>query len=384
MKTPIGILTAADEQFLHQTTEMFVNVATSDPAWTERAYGCAITKRGTVALHWGLGKYTNRNVMDGFVGVSVGRAQRQIRFNRRLAPMPLATEVGPFNLEILEPLKTSRITLAATEHQPISCDIVQHAILPPWTEERSYVERAFRRVQDEVRYILPTTTTGWIAWEGERFELSADDNFGFRDHSWGIKQNTGPAAPGVDRAKMPAGVQYRMLWCPAVLERPDQSLYRVHLFTWEALSPRGGQGVNESQILDGPNGAEHARKTLVDLRFDPVTREPLGGSVVLEMEDGTRRPFHIEVAAEPRVCLGLGLYHGYKGHYHGEDRGPLHVEGEHILNSADPRTSHEVHQLRDILVRITDPVGGGTGWGIINTEIAGAWPDLGLDDSPWR
>lgn len=385
MKAPIGILTAADEQFLHQTTEMFVNVATSDPAWTERAYGCAIAKNGAVALHWGLGKYTNRNVMDGFVGMSVGRAQRQVRFSRKLAGAPLNTAVGPFSFEIIEPLKTSRIRLEATAHQPISCDIVQHAILPPWTEDRSYVERAFRRVQDEVRYIMPTTANGWIEYEGERFELGEGDNFGFRDHSWGIKQNTGPAAPGVpDRGMMPSGVQYRMLWCPAVLQRPDQSLYRVHLFAWEAESARGGQRVNESRIFDGSAGEQHARKTLIELRFDPATREPLGGDVVLEMEDGSRRPFHIEVAAEPRVCLGLGLYHGYKGHYHGEDRGPLHVEGEHISDSSDPRISREVHQIRDILVRITDPVGGGRGWGIINTEIAGSWPDLGLDDCPWR
>lgn len=385
LKTPLGILTAADEQFLHQTTEMFVNVATSDPAWTERAYGCAITKDGSVALHWGLGKYTNRNVMDGFVGISVGREQRQIRFNRRLASAPLETAVGPFKFEILEPLKTSRITLAATEHQPISCDIVQKAILPPWVEDRSYVARAFRRVQDEVRYILPTTATGWIECDGQRIELKEGGDFGFRDHSWGIKQNTGPAAPGVaDRAKMPSGLKYRMLWCPAVLQRQDQSLYRVHLFTWETSSARGGQLVNESRIFDGADGEIHARKTLVDLKFDPINREPLGGVVVLELEDGSQRPFHIEVAAEPRVCLGLGLYHGYKGHYHGEDRGALFVEGEHIANTGQADTTREIHQIRDILVKITDPVGGGSGWGIINTEISGGWPELGLDDSPWR
>jgi hypothetical protein len=385
VKTPVGILTAADEQFLHQTTEMFVNVATSDPAWTERAYGCAVTKAGTVALHWGLGKYTNRNVMDGFVGVSVGREQRQIRFSRRLATDPLTTAVGPFRLEILEPLKTSRIVLEESEHQPISFDLVQTAIVPPWTEERSYVERAFRRAQDEMRYVLPTTTLGWIAYNGDRFELTEGDNFGFRDHSWGIKQNTGPAAPGVeDRAKMPAGLRYRMMWCPAVLERPDQSLYRVHLFAWEASSARSSNTVNESRIFDEGVHAKHAHKTIMKLQFDPATREPLGGEVVLVMEDGTQRPFMIEVVAESRVCLGLGLYHGYKGHYHGEDRGTLHVEGDHVVDTADPATSRSLHQIRDILVRITDRVAGGSGYGILNSEITGEWPALGLDDSPWR
>jgi hypothetical protein len=379
------MLTAADEQFVHQTTETFANVVTSDPSWTERAYGCAITKSGSIALHWGLGKYTNRNVMDGFVGISTGRAQRQIRFSRRLDPNPLDTVVGPFRYEVIEPLKTSRMILEPTEHQPIACDIVQHAIIGPWLEDRSYVQRAFRRVQDEMRYIMPTTTTGWIEYEGQRFDLSEGDNFGFRDHSWGVKQNTGPAAPEIgDRARMPPGLKFRMTWLPAVLERPDGGSYRVHLFGWEAESARGTQTVNESQIFDGPNGAVHARATINRMTFDPANREPLGGQLVLIMEDGSERPFHIEVAAEPRVGLGLGLYHGYRGHYHGEARGKLFVEGEHVLNTGDPETSREIHQLRDILVRVTDPVGGGTGWGIINTEIVGAWPELGLDDSPWR
>ena len=384
MKTPIGMLTAADEQFLHQSTETFANVVSSDPAWTERAYGCAIAKDGSIALHWGLGKYTNRDVMDGFVGISVGRAQRQVRFSRKLAPTPLDMAVGPFRYEVTEPLRQSRIILAPTEHQPIACDIVQRTVLTPWMEDRSYVQRGFRRAQDELRYIMATEATGWIEYEGRRFDLAGDDTFGFRDHSWGIKQNTGPAFEGEDRARMPDGLQFRMAWCPSVLQRADRSHYRVHLFAWEAISARGTRTVNESRIFDEAGGTIHPRRTILDLGFDPLNREPLGGEIVLELEDGSRRPFQVEIAAEPRTCLGLGLYHGYKGHYHGEARGALFVEGEHVADTGEPATSRAAHQLRDILVRITDPVGGGAGWGIINTEVAGPWPALGLDDSPWR
>lgn len=117
MKVPVGILTAADEQFVHQTTETFANVVTSDPAWTERAYGCALAKDGGFALHWGMGRYVNRNVMDGFAGIAVGRRQRDIRFNRRLGVSPVDMTVGPFRYEVVEPFKTARITLEANEHQ---------------------------------------------------------------------------------------------------------------------------------------------------------------------------------------------------------------------------------------------------------------------------
>ncbi|MEP6867200.1 MAG: hypothetical protein ABJA20_01670 [Novosphingobium sp.] len=385
MEVPVGPLSDADEMFCHQTQEMFANVGTSDPAWTERAYGCAIAKDDRFALHWGIGKYTNRNVMDGFAGISVGRRQRNVRFSRRLAPDTSSLSVGPFHYQVIEPLRTTRVVLEETSQQPISFDITQRVIARPWIEDRSTVVRGYRRVQDEVRYVLCAEASGWIAFEGDRFDIDGAEAFGFRDHSWGIKQNTGAASPEVpDRASMPPGTQYRMVWAPCVLQRADGSSYRVHLFSWEVRSARGSQIVNESKIFGDADDSIHAQQTIFDLHFDPYNREPIGGRIILVMADGSTRPFEIEIACQSRVCLGAGLYHGYEGHYHGEARGRLNVEGAMIDSTADPATCRSIHQLRDILVRIRDVATGADGWGILNTEIVGAWPDLGLADANWR
>ncbi len=384
MQTPLGQLVAQDEMFCHQTQETFATVATTDPSWTERAYGCVIAQNDAFALHWGLGKYTNRNVMDGFAGIGVQRVQRNVRFSRRLAPAVNALAVGPFRYEVIEPLKDTRSVLEASQHQPIAFDIVQEVIDVPWLEDRSYVWRGLRRVQDEVRYILCCRASGWVEFDGHRIELDPATTFGFRDHSWGIKQNTGePAHDAPERGRMPAGVKYRMVWVPCVLARPDGSVYRVHLFTWESHSRHGHHVVNESRIF-ATGGTLHSEETKVALDYDPANREVLGGTITLTMADGSRRLFGIEVSGQSRVCLGAGLYNTYKGHYHGEARGLLHVEGECIANTADPQICREVHQLRDVLVRVTDPAGGASGWGILNSEIVGAWPELGLGDEHWR
>jgi hypothetical protein len=387
LEKSVGQLTEADELFCHQTTETFANVATSDPAWTERAYGCVIAKDDGFALHWGLGKYVNRNVMDGFAGIAIGRTQRNVRFSRRLAPRPMDMAVGPFRLEVVEPLKATRAILEPTEHQPISFDITQRVIDRPWQEDRSVVTRGYRTVQEDMRYVLCTEATGWVEVEGRRIAIEAPGGFGFRDHSWGIKQNTGPASPETpDRGRMPVGLQYRLIWSPCVLTLPDGQPYRLHMFCWETHSARGSQIVNESKIFaPGPSGGvQHVRETRFDLRYDPATREPLGGHMLLVLRDGSERPIHIEIAGQSRVCLGMGLYNGYGGHYHGEARGALHVEGDMLPDTGDPAACEAVHQLRDILIRVSDPVTGGTGWGILNTEITGAWPDLGLQDANWR
>ena len=67
---PIAPLTPADEGFHHQIAETFSAVASSDPAWTEKVCAMALARDGSLQLGFGLGKYPNRNVMDGYAAVS--------------------------------------------------------------------------------------------------------------------------------------------------------------------------------------------------------------------------------------------------------------------------------------------------------------------------
>ena len=118
-----------------------------------------------------------------------------------------------------------------------------------------------------------------------------------------------------------------------------------------------------------------------ELRFDRANRRVLGGRLHFTMADGTARPIDVEAVGDTGFHLGLGLYFGLDGHHHGEWRGALHVEGEHVPDCTDPVVARRIHQIRDALVRVDDPVGGGRGWGNLQTALVGAWPDEGLDES---
>ena len=83
------------------------------------------------------------------------------------------------------------------------------------------------------------------------------------------------------------------------------------------------------------------------------------------------------------VQLGAGLYFGFDGHHHGEFRGELHVDGERIADCRTPEAARRLHQIRDTPIRITDPVGGGVGFGNCQPIVVGAWPDLGLPAEQW-
>ena len=48
------------------------------------------------------------------------------------------------------------------------------------------------------------------------------------------------------------------------------------------------------------------------------------------MADGSERPLKVTALGATGFHLGTGLYFGFDGHWHGEWRGDLHADGEHI------------------------------------------------------
>ena len=72
MTSSIAPLTAADEHFNHQIVNTHAAVVTADRAWTEKAWFTLMRKDAQLQIGFGLGKYANRNIIDGFAGIQRG------------------------------------------------------------------------------------------------------------------------------------------------------------------------------------------------------------------------------------------------------------------------------------------------------------------------
>jgi hypothetical protein len=165
-----------------------------------------------------------------------------------------------------------------------------------------------------------------------------------------------------------------------LLERPDGSRYAVH-HQHRQLRAFGYEEQRMEGTVEEPEGTVQRIAALrSELSFDAANRRVLGGTVVLIMEDGSQRPIAVRALGDTGVHLGLGLYMGLDGHHHGEWRGPLHVEGEYVADCTSPEVARRIHQIRDAVVAVDDPVGGGTGWANLQTTVVGGWPELGLDE----
>src|SRR5215471_5368001 len=148
MPNPIGPLVAADEGLTHQIADTFATVGTSDPAWTEKICAMAMARDGSVQVGFGLGKYANRNVMDGYAALSRGAEQVTVRASRRLAPEPDLTAVGPIRYEVLEPLRCVRFALDENDCQPLAFEWTFERAVPPVVEDRSFTRWGYRTSTD--------------------------------------------------------------------------------------------------------------------------------------------------------------------------------------------------------------------------------------------
>jgi hypothetical protein len=387
MANPVGPLGPADERFDHQIADTFATVAASDPSWTEKVCAMAARRDGGLQLGFGMGKYPNRNVLDGYAGLSRGPEQITVRGSRRLFPHFDQTAVGPIRYEVLEPMRRVRFTLEANDCQPLAFDWVYEAALPPATEERTHQRTplGYRVSADLVRYHQIGTASGWIEFEGERVEMDPDQWVSTRDHSWGVRYDVGTPPTDVDPFNPVSEMAFTMLWSPVLMTDPDGTRWGLflHLIEMEGFGHHHRTVMGSIEHADGR--VERVADIRPDLAYDPVNRRLRGGEVGVTMEDGSQRRFGFSVPTDTGFHLGAGLYFGWQGHHHGEWRGELHVDGERIDDCRLPEVARRLHQLRDTVVVVRDLDSGAEGCGNCQPMITGAHPQLGLgaDSSFW-
>ncbi len=199
--------------------------ATSDPHFND-GYWWSWYADG-VYFFCGLRVHANNNVMDGYAGVVKDGVQHNVRVSRALRPNPNTLRVGPLAVQIVDPLKTQRLTLGDNP-SGVTFDVAGDGVL-------SAVRRdALRALPLRPRAQPPDPLQRLGARHGHRdgrwAKRSQIDNwFGGRDHSWGIRSSMGPHVPigGVGEADDDRDRRALRLWVPFETDR-DSGFFHLH------------------------------------------------------------------------------------------------------------------------------------------------------------
>jgi hypothetical protein len=372
----IGQLLGADEGLNHQIVDTFATLSQTDMAWTEKIWASIARTDGSLQIDFGLGKYQNRGIIDGFGGVSRGSEQWTVRGSRELASAPEQSGVGPVQMDVVEPLKQMRLRLEPNDVQPISFDIVLAGVTPPYFEERNLVRnrRTGRIDVDVIRYHQGGWASGTVTVDGETHEVRPDEWFGFRDHSWGVRQAIGePLTDLISSPAIPPGIRGGMKWSPAFFRRQDGTYYETAIFVVE-----GAWEYSSAYINDADGNQVPVRSVSPRIDYDTRTRYVTGGELVLTMESGEQRVIEVEVLGDSGFFLKTAGYGAWEGHKHGSWKGKLHVDGEYIADCASDENLPRLGQFRDTPIRVRD--GDAVGYGIMESLIGGVWPELGLTE----
>jgi hypothetical protein len=360
------MITPQDDLIGHQLPTSFAYIGTSDPTWMERLwYTTHPVPGGDVILNVGFGYHPNRNVLDAHAGITVGTKQYNLQFSRQLGDDPLSTKVGPLRMDVLEGLRRHRLRLDPNE-AGLSFDIEFISAMHPHEENRHSVRRNLRLYQDVTRYQQSGRYSGWIEFQGQRYQLTPDTWWGQRDHSWGVRRElrTDPAHPPV--SEFPP---HFFTWlvgqfddCALHLfmqeKEPGKWLYLTGELTFPMNQPRDGQWIIKSLDHDVIWADDPLGQTVESATFD------------VTFANGQSRRFKLR-ALPARYFLKGGMYGGSHGWFQGDDKGPYHFEHS-VWDLTDAKTRNDARTLGDNVFEYRD--GEKIGYGIFEWWVLPGYP----------
>ena len=324
------MLTGADEYPFHQTAEPMAYAGT-DRNFYDRFWFGGYTKDRSLFFSLAFGLYPQLDIMDASFCVLWKGKQHNLRASRHMNGDRSVLTVGPVSIEIISPLKSSRVVINDEKHG-IKADLVFSARHLPIEEPRFTRRIGTRAFMDYTRMTQNVTWQGSIDVAGERIALSAEDCVGTRDRSWGVrpvgKADSQPPVGGDD-----FGNQFFWLWTPTnfdshvVFSHTNDDNFGRPWNRRAVIQPIGEPALEFEDIIYDYTWRPNSR------RIDTLTCSLRGdnGEAVLRFKTGS----HIYMS-------GLGYFHPAWGH--GRDHGPLAVEYDVVdvggVDESDPLWWH--------------------------------------------
>ena len=349
------MLSPLDDFPIHQVPKPIATPASTDRNAYGRYWFGAVRRDGSAMVEMAFGRYANLRVCDASLSISVGDEQHSFHASREAPIDATDLTVGPFRLEITEPLRALRITIDDNE-TGITADLEWRARTGALEEDHTVMTDGPRVIVDMLRFVQFGTWAGWVTAAGATTRFDHADTFGTRDRSWGIRPVGEPVGGRPGR-----GAANAWIWAPIHFEQSCRivgyfqrfggAFWRADGHTIPVLDP-----VPATVDIDTP-GVGRLDPVGQRFEFEPGTRWLRRGEIDVVDAAGVRGTMSFE-------CLrrfdmrGIGYMNPDWGH--GVWKGEQAVGAEHWrfadVSATDPTHQH-VHNL--VRARFGDEEGVG-------------------------
>lgn len=324
------MLTKGDDYPLHQRPEP-VALAGGERNFYDRYFFNGYARQGQVFFALALGVYPHRQIMDASFCMIADGIQHNLRASRHLGLERLDTQVGPIQVQVVEPLRTLRI-LVHENDSGLLADLTFHRRAPAVEEPRFQHMLSPTVSFDYTRLTQNGTYEGFLSLSGRRIEVTRQEWVGTRDRSWGIR----PLGSAAEHPPQPGTLpQFYWLWAPINFD-DCVTLYEIN------TDANGTPWHTYGTIVRLPDGpAESLKSTTSRVEYRSGTRHARSAEILFVRPDNSELRLHLE----PRYSFfmsGLGYLHPEWGH--GMDKGKLAIAYDTIdTASVDPANPLYLH-----------------------------------------
>jgi hypothetical protein len=349
------MLSRHDDYPIHQTPEPLAHPATSDRNFYDRYWFNGFARDGEFYFGIALAAYPNRRIMDASFSIVRDGEQHSMHASRLLVGDRSETRVGPFSIQVLEPMKRLRVVVEPNE-TGVECDLEFVARTATLEEGRTTLRRDGKVMMDSTRFNQFGRWQGQVRAGGRVTAVEAERVCATRDRSWGVRPVGEPerGAPG-------GPPQFFFLWSPihfddvcthfSVFEHADGSRWHEDGMIIPAYSSVDQIPGVEDPGLESLHGLSH------QVSYESGTRR----ARAVELELGGRNGQRHRITLEPLLrfqMLGIGYTHPEWGH--GVWKGEQALGGESWkLDDLDPLAPQHQHIQQVMRARWGDREGVG-------------------------
>lgn len=366
------MLNKLDDFPIHQTVEPIAYPATTDRNAYDRFWFNGFTVDGDCYFGIAMGLYPHRGILDCAFSIVRKEGLQRCFFASRRAPCERTDmQVGPFRIEITEPMRRTRVVLENND-SGLSCNLVFSARTAAIQEGRQTLWSGARRTMDTTRFDLFGRWSGTINTPDGKLEVAEKNWLGIKDRSWGVRR-VGEAETG--GAPSSGGGAF-FLWAPLFWsDHVSQAIFYDDV--------RGRPLIREAIVAplydaepggaDVEDGRDHRFATARHrIGYHPGTRLAHTAEIALIDHDDTIRT----IALEPVLKFHMkGIGYGHPQWGHGCWKGELETGHESFdsaaLDMLQPANFH-VQQV----VRARD--GSREGIGVLEQVVFGPYAPAGF------